>query len=134
MKRIAKILTITVIVAVIAVGFVGCEPEVKYVDNYYYIGYIYSYEEEVVVEGYKNMDADDFKTALVKLQEVLSHSETLAIDHKRFLLKEIVINAGDAVISVNNERIATIGISYLLDTEVLLIGNDISNAFLAIDL
>ena len=125
MKRIAKILTITVIVAVIAVGFVGCDPEIQ--TEHHYIGYIYAFEQTIKVEGYKNMNAGDFKTAVEKLGEALGalDSATVSIldvraEVKKMLGHKIEIRVGNdapAVAEVNGEKILAIGVGYLLETD-----------------
>ena len=76
MKRMTRILAITVIVAVIAVGFVGCDPEVKteYVNVYH--GAIYAFDKVIAIEGYENMNQNHFNIAVERLQDAISDIES----------------------------------------------------------
>ena len=152
MKRMTRILTITVIVAVIAVGFVGCEPEVvDYHHNYDHYGTIYAFGKVMEVVGVnagtsknKNnvkIETKDFKAAMERLQYIMAEIESWypegVQDWDRYVnmsSNPIRIEAGDVAPAKIGESM-TIGVEFLTektDTELYQTIDDlvvVENAF-----
>ena len=146
MKRMTKILGITVIVAVIAVGFVGCEPEVvDYHHNYDHYGTIYAFGKVVEVVGVnagtskkKNnvkIKTEDFKAAVGKLVDAVGLIEThfpanggegakfiAMIEHEGFAM---IIKTGNAGIAADADKSMTVGVEYLLANDAMEIAGAI---------